>query len=238
MITIYHTNDFHNRLKPEQAGKLRGLKDSTPDSLLLDCGDAIWAGNIFYRPGGEPILKLMNQAGYDALTMGNREFHFLATGLRTKTGWADFPILSANIRPTNHSDLHVKSHVSFDIAGKCVIVFGLTVPMITERMLSRKVSSYVFDDPIEAASRLVPELRNQADILIALTHIGLNKDRELAEKVPGIDLIIGGHTHAVLERPEMVEKTAIVQAGWFGHYVGKVEIGEDGKITGELLTLK
>lgn len=211
------------------------MKDSVPNSLLFDCGDAIWAGNIYFRPDGEPILKLMNDAGYDAMALGNREFHFLATGLRKKIGWADFPVLSANIRPTNHTDLPVKSDVTFDIGGVKVVAFGLTVPMITERMLSRKVSSYVFDDPIEVAAKLVPELKKRADIIIALTHIGLKKDKELAGAMPGIDLIIGGHTHTVLESPEWVGKTAIVQAGWFAHYVGKIEIAASGEISAVLM---
>ena len=236
-ITIFHTNDFHNKLTAEKAARLRRLKDSTPNSLLLDAGDAIWAGNIYFRPTGEPILKLMNDAGYDAMAMGNREFHFMSAGLRRKISWAKFPVLCANIRPTNDAELPVTSDVTFDIGGLMVVIFGLTVPMITERMLSRKVSSYVFDDPIEMASRIVPKLRKRADLLIALTHIGLAKDRELANKIPGIDLIIGGHTHTFLDRSEIVGKTAIVQAGWFARQVGKVEIESGGGVTSELLSL-
>lgn len=237
-VTIFHTNDLHNKLTAGQAGWLRGLKESVPESILLDCGDAIWAGNVFVRLGGEPVLRLMNEAGYDAMCMGNREFHFLETGLRHKIGWADFPVLSANIRPTNHSDLPVKSSITLLRNGLRVAIFGLTVPMITERMLSRKVSAYVFDDPIETAAKVVPELRKNADLVIALTHIGLNNDRKLASDVPGIDLIIGGHTHALLDHPETVGNTSIVQAGWFGHYVGKVEIDAGGAVRGEALEMQ
>jgi 2',3'-cyclic-nucleotide 2'-phosphodiesterase (5'-nucleotidase family) len=236
-LTIFHTNDFHNKLTPEKSAHLRQIKSSTPNSLLLDCGDAIWAGNIYFRPDGEPVLKLMNDAGYDAMTMGNREFHFLATGLRKKIGWADFPVLSANIRPTNGADMPVRSDITVERGGVKVVIFGLTVPMITERMLVRRMSSYVFDDPIETASRIVPELRRRADVLIALTHIGLKSDRELADSVEGIDLIVGGHTHAVIEEPECVGNTAIVQAGWFAHYVGKVELEPGVSVRGELLEL-
>lgn len=235
-ITIFHTNDFHNKLTPEQAERLRELKASVPDSILIDCGDAIWSGNVYFRPGGEPILKLMNRAGYDAMCMGNREFHFLETGLKRKIGWAEFPVLCANIRPTDHAGLPVTSHVELVRGGLKVIIFGLTVPMITERMLSKKISAYVFDDPIETASKIVPKLRKEADLLVALTHIGLKDDRLLAEAASGIDLIVGGHTHVVLDQPEMVGGTAIVQAGWFGRCVGRVEI-EPGEVKGELLCL-
>jgi len=236
-VSIYHTNDFHNKLTRVKAQGIRELKASTPNSLLLDAGDAIWAGNVYFRPGGEPVLKLMNEAGYDAMALGNREFHFLAAGLRRKIGWAEFPVLSANIRPRGAADLPLRSDITFERGGITVTVFGLTVPMITGRMLSSKVSSYVFDDPIETAARLVPSLRERADVLIALTHIGLSTDRELASGVPGIDLIVGGHTHCALDKPEMVGGTAIVRAGWFGHHIGRVQFEVGGGIRAELLAL-
>ncbi len=236
-ITIFHTNDLHNKLTPAKAARLRDLKASVPGSILLDAGDAIWAGNIFFRPGGEPVLKVMNDARYDAMAMGNREYHFLASGLRKKTSLARFPVLCANIRSRGGADLPSVSSVAFERASLRVVVFGLTLPMITERMLASRISGHAFEDPIETAARLVPTLREQADILVALTHIGLKRDRELASSVPGIDLIVGGHTHALLQEPEFVGKTAIVQAGWYGHHVGKVEIEPDGQVRGELIPL-
>jgi 2',3'-cyclic-nucleotide 2'-phosphodiesterase (5'-nucleotidase family) len=240
-LTILHTNDFHNKLTPEKAEKIRRLKAESQNPLLLDCGDAIWAGNIYFRPNGEPVLELMNGAGYDAMTMGNREFHFMESGLRAKLGWAQFPVLCANIRTTRPNvDLPVLPYTTFSVEGKRVLVFGLTVPMITERMLVRKFSAYVFDHPLDAAASLVPELRSKADLLIAVTHIGLQMDRELAERVPGIDVIVGGHTHAKLSEPERVGGTAIVQAGWFAHFIGRTRVefgGGQAKVSGELLEL-
>lgn len=79
-ITIFHTSDMHNKLTPAQAEVLHTLKSANPGSLMFDSGDAIWAGNVFWRPGGEPILDMMNAVPYDALCMGNREFHFLGHG--------------------------------------------------------------------------------------------------------------------------------------------------------------
>lgn len=225
-VVIFHTNDLHNHLQPLAAEKIRALKGAEPDSILLDGGDAISAGNIYFKPGGEPILDLMSRIGYDAMALGNREFHFLQAGLKAKLSSADFPVLSANLRATSQEvDLPVKSYVIFDLTdGVRVAVMGLSVPMITEMMLSRKVSSYVFDDPVETAARLAPQLAGQADLTVALTHIGLTRDRKLAETVPEIDLIIGGHSHDTLEKPEFVGKTAIVQAGQYAHYLGRVEV--------------
>ena len=234
MFTIFHTNDFHNHLLPEQAERLKSLRSELAEKgLLLDAGDAISAGNVSYKAGGEPILDLMSDAGYDAMTVGNREFHFSQTGFRAKLSRAKFPVLCANVRAKDAGvTLPVVPHVKKALAGPFrVTVFGLTVPMITERMLVRHASAYVFDDPIVVGQRLVPELRADCDLLICLSHIGLAKDRELAKRAGEIDLIIGGHTHATLPEGERIGATLIVQAGWWGKLLGKVTVStEDNRL--------
>lgn len=220
------------------------------DGLMLDAGDAVGSGNITFRPGGEPILDHMNWIGYDAMTVGNREFHFSRIGFQSKVKRAAFPVLCANVHrsdqpvkdrmissPTTKTSIETESssdcslsflsnHLLLYASGLRVAIFGLTVPMITRRMLSRSVSAFLFEDPIETAQRIVASLRAalEPDLLIALTHIGIHKDRALAAAVPEIDLIIGGHTHVVLETGERVGDTLIVQAGSHGRYLGRVEI--------------
>src|SRR5439155_3640467 len=99
IITILHTNDFHNHLTEAQASKLAARRRQLGDSgLLLDAGDAVSSGNITFKPAGEPILDLMSDAGYDAMTVGNREFHFSQAGFCAKVSRARFPILCANVR--------------------------------------------------------------------------------------------------------------------------------------------
>ena len=74
-------------------------------------------------------------------------------------------------------------------------------------------------------------LRKDCDLLIALTHIGIKQDRELAESVPGIDLILGGHTHTVTEQPERVGDTFLLHSGFYAHYVRRIELEvADGKL--------
>lgn len=240
-LTVYHTNDFHNKLNESKAARLKALKDKTPNSLLLDAGDAIWAGNVIVRPGGEHALRLMNAAGYDAMAMGNREFHFLQSGFRAKVGRAEFPVLCANARSTKPGVIvPVVPSIIKEIDGVRVGILGLTVPMITEKMLVRAVSPYVFDDPVHTASEIVPTLRAETDLVIGLTHIGLKEDRRLAAEVPGIDLIVGGHTHVVLKSPEMIGNAAISQAGSHGRFVGCVEIHLDGnapRVVGSIMEL-
>ena len=94
------------------------------------------------------------------------------------------------------------------------------VPMVTERMATQAASAYLWDPPIAAATILAKKLRREVDCLIALTHIGLAQDRKLAQECPLFDLILGGHSHDVLETPEQIGNTYICQTGSHGRYAG------------------
>lgn len=99
-------------------------------------------------------------------------------------------------------------------------IFGVMVPMVTEKMASRAASSFLWDQPIPVAVEKARELRKQVDLVIALTHIGVREDRRLAEASNDIDLILGGHSHTVLEEPEIVQGTYICQGGSHGRFAG------------------
>lgn len=250
MFTILHTNDFHNRLTEAQAERLRGLRDSVEGAgLLADAGDAVASGNITFRAGGELVHDLMNRARYDIGAVGNREFHFSRIGFKSKLSRASHVKICSNVRAVKaplpnwteeegatvfggeSAELPtVPFHIHESPSGWKVLFVGLTVPMITERMLARKVSAYLFADPVQTAQEMIPLLqeRHQPHLVVALTHIGLSRDRALAERVPGVHLIIGGHSHDRLENGERVGETLIVQTGCFGKSVGVVEIERDG----------
>ena len=245
-LTLLHTNDFHNHLHAAEAEFIKGRKSEFENVLLLDSGDAISAGNVGVRPGGEPILTLMSETGYDAMTLGNREFHVADALLRLKIGKAAFPILCANIRW--REDIGgvlpvVPSFVKTLPNGLRVGVFGLTVPMVTPRMPARLVSAFVFDDPVAIAQEQIARLRPEVDALVALTHIGLREDERLAAACPALDLICGGHSHNKLHEPSAASGVPIVQAGWFGHYLGETTLAwnkhsKRPAVTGRLMDLR
>lgn len=231
-LVVFHTSDLHDKLTPEIAERLHELKASVPDSLMLDSGDALRAGNIFWLPGGEPVLDLMNSVPYDAMCMGNREYHLMRAGITSKTSRAEFPILSANLRAGKPDyPLPVKPWIVLEPKGIRVGVMGLTVACITERMMVKRLADYYFENPVRAAETTVPELRDKCDVLIALTHLPAGMDPELAKTVPGIDLILAGHSHTTVE-PERVGETVIMRHGAYGRAVGKVSISLDkGRVT-------
>ncbi len=231
-FTVIHTNDFHNKLTREKAGALATMKaDAGANTLLIDAGDAISAGNVTYHLS-EPVYDLMKIAGYDAMTMGNREFHFSRSGLNAKLAQASFPVLCANLYSATGDPPPVRRWTSFHFADLKVIVFGLTVPMITDRMKVRIASPYRFAAPKICADEVLDTIKRDEhpDVVILLSHCGLRTDKEIAENTPGIDLIVGGHTHSILPTGERVGQCLIVQAGSFARYAGVVEAHatEDG----------
>ncbi|MDW8051114.1 MAG: metallophosphoesterase [Armatimonadota bacterium] len=211
-IALIHTNDAHNRWNAAFVERLRTLK-AQHHALLLDSGDCIRAGNLGIPLQPEPAWAWMQQAGYDAIALGNREFHLTVAGLLAKTRRAPAPLLCANLRPKQpDTPLPVQAVWQTVHAGVRVAVLGLTVPMITPQMYSAALSAYVFDPPIETARAWVARLRPEADLLIALTHIGITQDRLLAEACPELDVILGGHSHTPIHPPEQVNGVWISQS--------------------------
>jgi 5'-nucleotidase len=230
MLWLFHTNDFHGRLTPERATNLACLRSEHPDSLLLDAGDAVSAGNLGFRVGGEPVLRLMSDLGYDAMTIGNRESHPRRELFPKKLQDARFPLLCANLTARPGAPVPTRPWVALDRAGVRVIVMGVTVPMFTRKMWSQSLCDYLYENPLETARCLARELRSQCDLLIALTHIGLREDEALAAAVPEIDLIIGGHTHADLPGPVQVGSTLIVHTTAYAFYLGRALVQrEEGR---------
>jgi 2',3'-cyclic-nucleotide 2'-phosphodiesterase (5'-nucleotidase family) len=220
-LWLFHTNDFHGRLTPEQAARLGRLRSAHPDSLLLDAGDAISAGNLGCRIGGEPVLRRMSELGYDAMTIGNRESHPRREWFPKKLTGARFPLLCANLTARPGAPVPTQPWVILERAGIRVAVIGLTVPMFTRKMWSQALCDYLYESPLETARAVAGELRSRCDLLIVLSHLGLREDQTLAAAVPEIDLIVGGHTHANLAAPMCVGKSSILHTTAYGFYLGR-----------------
>lgn len=232
MLTIIHTNDMHGRLLPAAAERLRTLRGEHPGALMLDAGDAISAGNLGVRLGGEPILELMGEIGYQAMTLGNRETHPRKELFPRKVDKAPFPLLCANIVPKNEAPNPTVPSVILEAGGVRVALFGVTVPMFTRKQWSQCLCDYWFDPPIDKACEMAEALRAQADVVVALTHIGVRQDEALAERGPAVDLIIGGHSHTDLQAPLLVKGLPILQARSHAFFAGVATLRvDDGPVT-------
>jgi 5'-nucleotidase len=233
-LWVIHTNDSHGRLAPGPgdlpAARLREVLSRHPGALYLDAGDTVTAGNLGFRPGGEPVLDVLSDLGCAAMCLGNRETHPRKELFPRKVDRARFPLLCANLVPKGDAPPVAVPHVVLERAGLRVGIFGVTVPMFTRKQWSQPLCDYWFSDPLEAAVAQVRALRPDVDVLIALTHIGHRHDLRLAEACPELDLVIGGHSHTDLQAPAWVGQVPVLQARSHAFLAGaaRLTVGPEG----------
>ncbi len=262
-LVILHVNDTHGLLLPydtEEAKDMRGIarmatrikeirKENEGRTLVLHAGDVFSRGDlltVYY--GGKINLMAMAEAGYDALTPGNGDFYFGAENLMHQASQAGFPVLLANVFYKENGERLFPPYVIKEMAGVKVAILGLGFVRLSHP------SGWPLDlkDPVETAREYLPILQDKADIIIALTHIGLNEDKRLAAAVPEIDIIVGGHSHNKVDTPLRIPgedgkgDVVVAQAGDYGKYLGRLDVhlqsGESGKynvvgVEGKLLPI-
>ena len=231
MIRIYHTSDLHDRR--HIAEPLHRLRAQRP-GLLVDCGDALRGSQtVYYR--NEPIVDAIDAAGYDVQAIGNREFHYLFGAVRARLGRMRHPIVCANLVDTRGRPLPFAADRELrGLDGEPLRFFGLLVPQYPAGSPWERVFGWRFLDPYAVAAEMA-RTTPPGVTLIALSHLGLRADRELAARVGRLDLILGGHSHDTLAEPEYVGGVPIVHAGPYGAYASRTELERDGdraRITG------
>lgn len=236
VITLLHTNDPHGRVYfPTRAAGLtrlgtlvRQVRAQMPNVLLLDAGDIIHGTPEAKAFEGKPIIGAMNALQYDAATAGNHEFDWGQRILAEAMDLMKFPLLSANVldEKTGRPWGALKPYIVREVDGVRVAIFGLTTPGTIKIEFPRTLAGLHFADPIATARALVPRLRGQerADVVVFLSHLGFGPDKEMAATVPGIDVILGGHTHTRLEKQVWVGDTLIQQTGAHGAALGRVDL--------------
>jgi 5'-nucleotidase/UDP-sugar diphosphatase len=259
-LTILHTNDFHARFEPvskydsgcstdaNAEGKCFGgsarlvtavaeARARTNNSILVDGGDQ-FQGTLFYTYyKGKLAAEMMNKLGYDGMTVGNHEFDDGPEVLRGFMDSVDFPVLMSNADVSGEPLLHEKLAKSTVIerGGEKIGLIGAT-PQNTEE-LSSPGETVVFSDPITAITGEVAKLTEMGvNKIIVLSHLGYNKDQEVAAAVDGIDVIVGGHTNTLLSNtneraegpyPTVVGGTQILSAYAYGKFLGELNVTFD-----------
>jgi 2',3'-cyclic-nucleotide 2'-phosphodiesterase (5'-nucleotidase family) len=221
-LCLLHTSDFHGQLTLEKAEHLRELKQAR-GALLFDCGDSLRAANVGLGLLEEPIVGLMNGLDYTAKTLGNREFHLWEAGLARKAGRFSMPLVCANLKLPPSSKAGLRPFLLIEHQGLRLGITGLMVPMVKPGAFWQGATKASFLDPITAGMDAAIELREQADLLIALTHIGIAEDKRLAE-VADFDLILGGHSHSLSEQPLEYGNSYIVHSGDHAKTVGALTL--------------
>ena len=260
-ITILHTNDHHGRFWKNADGEYGMAARKTVidtiraevasrggHSLLLDGGDVNTGVPESDLQDAEPDFKGMNKLGYDAMAVGNHEFDKPFAVLEKQRGWLSFPMLSANIYKGGQRLF--KPYTVFDLGGLKVAVLGLTTDDTWKLVDPDGIKGVEFRKPADEARALMPDLKAQAQIVIAATHMGHYADGahgvnapgdvEMARAVKGFDLIVGGHSQnpvcmkaenvpdagyvpSTACKPDRQNGAWIVQAHEWGKYIGRAD---------------
>lgn len=228
-LRVLHTNDIHSRFghMPRIASVIRTMRAEMGEerTIVLDIGDHM--DRMFPETegtDGAANIAVLNATGYDAVTLGNNEglTYGKETLDRLYGQLARFPVAAGNLPlpRTEAGEAWTKPYVLLERNGLKVGLIGVTAYFHQfYRLLGWDIR-----EPFDTVARLVSLLRQQTDVLIVMSHLGLRADERLATDIPGIDLILGGHTHHVLEEPLRIGNTLVCAAGKFGQYVGVVDL--------------
>lgn len=268
-LTILHINDFHSRIEAinkydstcstketeanECFGGIARVKSAIDakraelkggNLLVLDAGDE-FQGSLYYSTfKSGPVAEFMNGIGFDAMAIGNHEFDDGPAELDKLIGAVKFPIISGNTVSAKGSllDGKYKGYVIKEIGGQKVAIVSVLAKDTYETSSPGK--DITFEDEITYLQKAVKEIEGQGvNKIIALTHVGYLKDQEIAEKVDGIDVVVGGHSHTYLSStdkkssgpyPTLVKSPSgvevpVVTAYAYSKYLGDLTVTFDDK---------
>ncbi|OHD71282.1 MAG: hypothetical protein A2177_07015 [Spirochaetes bacterium RBG_13_68_11] len=267
-LTLVRVNDAHSHLFPfttvddprvrggfaRLATVLREVRGGGDPVLLLHGGDSVSGSGTDYLWNSQPdykriptygwrgidVVDAMNLLGFDAAVIGNHELDCGRRWLQMRMEQARYPVLSANAMRRNLPDIDgstgkplAKPYVVVIKGNLRIGIIGLTT---TEYIMSTQIQ---VKDPLPILRELVPEVTKKCDFLVVLSHVGYEQDLEMARDVPGIDLIVGGHTHTLVPEPVVVGSTLVVQDGRFAEQVGILDLTiTDGTIESHRYLLK
>ncbi|HVO50232.1 MAG TPA: bifunctional UDP-sugar hydrolase/5'-nucleotidase [Thermoanaerobaculia bacterium] len=259
VVTILETTDLHGHLLPwdyqraqpsddglaRVATRIGAIRREAPNVLLLDAGDTIQGTPIEFlhakdpAKGPDPMAEAMSALKYDAMAVGNHEFNFGLAVLRKAEKESSFPWLSANTRNKADGSAAFPEYLVKTVGGVRIGILGLTTPGIPHWEPVRNRPGLVWEDPVDAAKRLVPVLRGKekCDFVVALIHSGPEVDLKTGapdgtddenrvvavSKVPGIDLLLTGHTHRRIPLTR-INGVPMIQPGRWGDVLARVDV--------------
>ena len=249
-LVILHTNDTHSQIEVVRSGKGIGkggvhqraeffakIKAENENVLILDAGDYNQGTPYFTIFKGDLEVQVMNELGYEVVTLGNHEFDNGLDELARRLRNAKYTTVCANydFTDTPLKDI-IKPYVVIERGGLKIGIFGITTDLKT-LVAKQNIKGMVYEDAYEVTDAMALKLKKElgCDLVIALTHIGYSgypnqlSDINLAQKTENVDIIIGGHSHTFLKSEKIYKNRAgkdvvIVQAGAQGEYVGCLEI--------------
>lgn len=245
-LVILHTNDSHGRAGDGMGFASVAALKQTYTSLgatvfVLDAGDTLHGMPIATADRGASIVELMNAVGYDAMVPGNHDFNYGSDRLLELAGEMNFPLLADNVIVNETGETLLSSSILLEKGGAKVGIIGVTTPDTALQTNPSHTKGLTFEEPADATQAQVDALKEQgAQYIIVLSHLGTNMasaytSLQLAQDVSGIDIIIDGHSHTLLENGQKEGNTLICSTGEYMEHVGIVIVSPQGEIAASLI---
>lgn len=227
-LRILHFNDVHSRFEElaKVASAVEDMRDE--DTVILDAGDnADFARLETEGTHGVISSAILNKIGVDARVFGNNEGFAGSDNGRVLSEHSDCPVVTCNIYDLDgQKPVFLDDALIVERSSVRVLVVGVTAGdwlNVFYELFGMRVK-----DPEEEIKRVLADYKGvDYDLLVVLSHLGLEKDRKIASRFPCISVIVGGHSHTVLDKPVVENGVIIVQAGQFGEYLGELVIDFD-----------
>jgi 2',3'-cyclic-nucleotide 2'-phosphodiesterase (5'-nucleotidase family) len=218
----------------ELAFTVDSIRKTRNATILLDGGDLMTGNPItdrqFMGAEGGALVEMMNLIGYEGWTPGNHDFDISYANFLKLAGIAKFPVFTANlIDEKTGLPITQKEYIIIEKNGLKIGVFGLMSDEYYNLVGQNSRKGVKLTPPITAAKRMIELLRPQTDLLIALTHTGVDDDSVLAVSVKGLDVIIGGHSHTRLRKPKYINGVIIAQTGSNAENLGVIDLTVENK---------
>ena len=245
-LTILSINDTHGHLEGYPA--ISALVNKIREEVKKDGGEVLFVHSGDFNTGtpesdmlkAEPDIEVFNQMGVDVATIGNHEFDNDFSVLRKQVKQAKFPFLLANVKPKDPKYFSFRPSMIKKIDGEDIYIIGVTTNDLKNLLLKKKGDLLILKDPVAVVKDYISKLPKDSFVLV-LSHLGARGERklgpdeipdeELAEKVPGISVIVGAHSHTPIKRPREVNGALIVQAGSYSEWLGRLDLEiEKGKV--------
>ncbi|MGQ4667351.1 bifunctional metallophosphatase/5'-nucleotidase [Metabacillus halosaccharovorans] len=232
-VHLYHTNDLHSHFEnwPSIVQFLKTKKtyhaEQQEQMILLDIGDhADRFHPITEATKGKANVHLLNHLQYDAVTIGNNEgITFSHDDLDMLYEDAKFPVILSNLYTElgERPKWVVPYHILTLHNGTKIALLGVTV--FYEKFY--ELLGWKVKDPFQSLTETIQQVKDQVDIIVLMSHLGISDDEIIANEFPDIDVIIGGHTHHVLPEGKEINQTLIAGAGKYGLYIGHISLTID-----------
>ncbi|PYS65309.1 MAG: bifunctional metallophosphatase/5'-nucleotidase [Acidobacteria bacterium] len=244
----YYTNKYDNVGIAKVATLVKEARKNDPDLLLIDSGDTIQGTPLEYfhnkrnNTPPDPMMLAMNALHYDAMTVGNHEYNFGLNVLEKARSEAKFPWLSANTYDKGTPRTHYKPYIVKEVSGVRMGVLGLTTPGIPNWENVPNYAGLEFHETVSEARKWVAVLRNseKVDLVVIAMHMGIEEDLRtgqinpsqvpnenaaiaIARHVPGVDIILLGHTHREVSSL-VVNGVLLTQANRWASHVARVDL--------------